>query len=755
MKKLLTKISLVVVSLLIGLSPLLNALLVSAAAGDYYRIDSITDITDGECTVNFTVLQTCSGATGVYVYYYSTSVNVGDTTAAVGDSNVPVTGDGNFAWSPGSKTAGAYTKALSGLLSDCHMKVAIFREGLFESVAEFTTTGGAVAPTVVTEAATDETSIGATLRGNLTDMGSYTTTGVRTEFFYGNTTDYGWYEVAEANQTSIGEFSKVITDMPGNSTIHYKAVATGLGGGLQASGADMTFNTTAGTTLITEVASNVTSTGAILHGNLTNMGDATSIWLGFQTGLAPGNYTLSWETNPSIMTGTGLFNGTATGLISNTTYYYRAYGLITESVYVIAAEATFITLPANLTVSTLDATFITAGTAQLNGNLTEIGNYTNVTVGFQLGNTTAYGTNLYNFAPVNSTGLFSLGATGLTAGYTYHYRAVVTDGVTSVYGEDKSFLAITYFDQSPLTITTEAATDVTSSNATLNGNITAMGYYPNSTSVYFRYGLQPGFWTAVYAGFQTTIGNFNYNLTDLEPGTTYYFQAIAYEPSATRLGGILSFPTTGTATPLPYGVTTNNVGAYVNPNKYTLMGTLTGNGGYTTYVHFEYGQTILYGTPTASQTMNTLGGFYAVTGTLIPYTTYHYRAVAVNVLGTIYGDDMSFLNGPVGVTPTPTPTLTGTPTSTPSLPSLDWLDTSTDSGRWLTILLLMVAIPVILMITLHRVPQIAAILSIACDALVLGWAIINWLNPILIIILGIVAAFAIIFIVGKMFGGAG
>jgi hypothetical protein len=76
----------------------------------------------------------------------------------------------------------------------------------------------------------------------------------------------------------------------------------------------------------------------------------------------------------------------------------------------------------------------------------------------------------------------------------------------------------------------------------------------------------------------------------------------------------------------------------------TLNGTLLEDRGFSASCYFEYGLTVAYGSDTSASpaTCSTGDSFsYALTG-LTPGATYHYRAVAVSVLGTVYGDDVSF-----------------------------------------------------------------------------------------------------------------
>ncbi len=91
----------------------------------------------------------------------------------------------------------------------------------------------------------------------------------------------------------------------------------------------------------------------------------------------------------------------------------------------------------------------------------------------------------------------------------------------------------------------------------------------------------------------------------------------------------------------------------------TLNGTANPNGLNTSY-HFEYGPTQAYGSSTAPTGLGWNPGSVATSATisgLQPGTTYHYRVVATNVMGTSYGADQV-----VETLPTPRPALISHPT---------------------------------------------------------------------------------------------
>lgn len=107
-------------------------------------------------------------------------------------------------------------------------------------------------------------------------------------------------------------------------------------------------------------------------------------------------------------------------------------------------------------------------------------------------------------------------------------------------------------------------------------------------------------------------------------------------PAAARAQATAPTATTGAATD-------------VTPSSATLTATVDPNGG-STVVHFDYGTSTSYGVTSASKTVD---GADPVTvqipvGGLTSATTYHYRVVATNALGTVTGEDKTFAT-PAGI----------------------------------------------------------------------------------------------------------
>lgn len=238
-------------------------------------------------------------------------------------------------------------------------------------------------------------------------------------------------------------------------------------------------------------------------------------------------------------------------------------------------------------------------------------------------------------------GHFSSKLLSLIPGTTYHVRAYATNSVGTTYGADSSFATL---GKSPSCITL-AASDITSSTATLNGTVN-----PNDLSaiVTFEYGTTTSYESTVTATQSPVKGNTIVNvsaaLTGMNPATTYHYRIKSVNSLGTTLGDDKTFTILGQA-PL---VTTLNA-TNITANNATLNGTVNAFNTSTT-VSFEYGTTTSYGKsiPASPSLVSgqTITNVSAGISGLNTETTYHYRIITVNTLDTTPGEDMSFTTLP-------------------------------------------------------------------------------------------------------------
>ena len=202
------------------------------------------------------------------------------------------------------------------------------------------------------------------------------------------------------------------------------------------------------------------------------------------------------------------------------------------------------------TVTTQIASPVTATTATLNGNIIATGEV-NVTVrGFAYGTdstlSTVIATTTDTVGQPFDTGAFT-GAPGsaLTCNTTYYSRAYATNSAGTGLGAISDS-----FTTSPCipTVTTQSASSVTATTATLNGNITGTGV-ADVTVRGFAYGTDSTLSTVIATTTDTVgqpfdTGAFTSAIADLTKSVRYYVRAYATNSEGTGLGSIQSFTTT-------------------------------------------------------------------------------------------------------------------------------------------------------------------------------------------------------------------
>ena len=189
-------------------------------------------------------------------------------------------------------------------------------------------------------------------------------------------------------------------------------------------------------TVITGTASDITTTGATLSGNVTSTGGFTVTARGFVYGTSENDLSQTVTSGD----GTGSYTAIINNLTPNTTYYYKAYA--TNAVGTAYGEVMSVALTTAYppTVSTANANVISAAVCNISGNITSDGGLTVTSRGF------VYGTNVNDLTQTvtsgSGTGDFNKTITGLTASTTYYYKAYATNAVGTSYGEVMSFTTL-------------------------------------------------------------------------------------------------------------------------------------------------------------------------------------------------------------------------------------------------------------------------------------------------------------------------
>jgi len=249
-------------------------------------------------------------------------------------------------------------------------------------------------------------------------------------------------------------------------------------------------------------------------------------------------------------------------------------------------------------------------------------------------------------------GSFSYSVGKLQPGLTYYYRAAAFSNGYNVYGQYSTFQTT---PSSPVSITTGAASSISTTAATLNAYVNSLGGQ-RSIQVYFNFGKTMDFGSVAAAQTVTSPGTVSYQIMGLTPGKTYYFQAVAQTPENLKVYGATEiFSTVSNST---LGVTTYPATAVTSSNA-VLNGYLQDIGNTPiAQVWFEYGTTADFGNITDMQALNSSGAFSSVITGLAQARTYYYRAVALNPTAggrSVTGAVSSFVTPGSGPTPPPVP----------------------------------------------------------------------------------------------------
>jgi len=602
----------------------------TSAAAPTVTTGAASAISTTGATLNGTVNANNSSTTVTFEYGLTTSYG---TTVTADQS--PVTGTSNT----------AVSKAITGLTPNTtyHYRAVGQNGGGTTNGADMTFTTSAAAPTVTTNAASGLGSTGATLNGTVNANNASTTV----TFEYGLTTSYGTTVTADQSPvtgTANTAVSKAITGLTPNTTYHYRAVGQNTAG--TSNGADMTFTTSAAApTVTTGAASAISTTGATLNGTVNANNDSTTVT--FEYGLTT-SYGTTVTADQSPVTGTTdtAVSKAITGLTPNTTYHYRAVGQNGGGT-TNGADMTFTTSAAAPTVTTNAASGVGTTGATLNGTVNA--NNASTTLTFEYGLTASYGTTVTaDQSPVTGTTntAVSKAITGLTPNTTYHYRAVGQNTGGTTNGADMTFTT----GLAAPTVTTNAASGVSTTGATLNGTVNANNA---STTVTFEYGLDTSYGTTVTADQSPVSGTtdtaVSKAITGLTPNTTYHYRVVGQNGGGTTNGADMTFITTVVLPTVTTRAITN-----VTPTSAVSGGNVTDDGGGTVTARGVCWSTSTNPTIAGNKTTNGTGtGAFTsnITG-LLENTTYYVRAYATNSAGTAYGNQLSFTTNAQAVTVT-------------------------------------------------------------------------------------------------------
>jgi|GEM_PF-3986742 len=468
-------------------------------------------------------------------------------------------------------------------------------------------------------------------------------------FYYGtdSTLSSGNSKYVDA-VNGLGVYSGTINDLLVGTTYYYRAFATDVQG--ESYGAIFSFQTS-GTATVPELElpdiSDIGSTEATADTRVTRGGGAIVTERGLVYGTSP-NPTTSESMITDSSAGLGSYSADLEQLTPGTTYYVRGYAINSAGTGY-SPEATFTTLADLPSVTSGQASEITATTAEIAGEITDDGGAAvtvrGVVYSTQANPTTATGTVVP--ASAAGSGAYSVELTGLAPGTTYYARAYATNSTGTSYGEDVEFTTET----TEPTVTSGSSSGVTASSATVAGEVTANGGATVTVrGIVYSTEANPTLTdgTAVPAS-AAGNGTYSVELTDLAPGTTYYARAYATNSAGTGYGADVTFTTEAIAPTV-----TSGQASEITATTAEIAGEVTADGGAAVTVRgvvysTQANPTTATGTVVPASAAGS--GAYSVELTgLVPGTTYYARAYATNTVGTSYGADIEFMANSVAPT---------------------------------------------------------------------------------------------------------
>ena len=423
--------------------------------------------------------------------------------------------------------------------------------------------GTGIAPATPTLSATALTAFGATCINTTAGPNSFTINGLNlstANITVGPLVGYSFSTTAGGTYTSSltltqagGNYSQeVFVNFTPTAVQSYDGNIAVTGGGatsinVAASGSGN--NNTA--TVVTGAASNITINSATLAGSISSIGCSAVTAYGVEysttNGFANGTGTSVAGSNLSGAN----YSVNVSSLVPNTQYYYKAFATNSGGT-AYGSQQTFRTAAPVLTATPLTAfgSLCVNATSTANSftiNSTGLSN-ANVTVGPLAGysfSTTAAGTYTASLSISQPGGPFTqtiFVKFTPTAVQSYNGNIPVGGGAANTINVAASGAGV----NAPATLVTGAASDVTVNSATVAGTLSAAG-----CSQVTQYGIEysginnfpTGSGMKAYGSNMQANGDFTVDLSNLVPGTVYYYRAFAISAAGAGYGSQLSFET--------------------------------------------------------------------------------------------------------------------------------------------------------------------------------------------------------------------
>jgi uncharacterized protein (TIGR02145 family) len=516
---------------------------------------------------SFTTLNTPTiSATASATSITSSTATSGGTITADGGAAITTRGvvygtsslSATFSITSGTGT-GTYTIGLTGLTPATTYYVRSFATNsvgtVYGTETSFTTI--AIAPSLTTTVASSITKYAASAGGTITSNGGSTITA--SGICWSTTATPTISDSKTTDGITSGTFTSSITGLIAGTTYYLRAYATNaIGTGYATAQSFTTLSTSSNNPVLasTTSATSISTTTAILGGNVTDEGATQVSVRGLVYGITTGSSTYS----VTVGSGAGTYTSTITGLTQGATYFVRSFATNVQGTSY-GAETSFTTQTTPTVSVTATPTSITTTSAIGGGTISSTGGATIVTSGLVWDSNANPDITLTTKTTDGTTsGTFTSSITGLSQGATYHVRAYATNYLGTSYGPEVTFTTIT----TPTISSTAIVTSITGSTATSGGTITSDGG-ATVTSRGLVWGTSSGASTYSLTSGSGT-GTFTSSLTGLSPATLYYVRSYATSSVGTVYGAETSFTTSNYITigNQAWSSTNLNVSSYRN-----------------------------------------------------------------------------------------------------------------------------------------------------------------------------------------------
>lgn len=515
-----------------------------------------------------------------------------------------------------------------------------------ENIGFWTT---AVAPSVDTSTATNVGSRSATLRGEITSTGG--TSSVTRTFQWGTTT--AMTETIDAGSGGTGSFLQTLSGLEPATRYYFRAVATNEIGTNHGTRRDFTTQTEIDTPSVsTQAATGIETDKAILHGNLTSTGNENPMRF-FQWGTTT---SVSNGTLEVGVGGTGSFSQTLDALTDDRLYYFRA-GATNEAGTAYGQTRSFRTLSSVFqpSVSTLSASSVGITEAQLNGEVTHLGNADFVEIGFLLENVATTAGSFISLGGATE-GTFQTTATSLEPETLYRFRAVAENQAGSATGTWRNFQTQSDIPDPPATVPATSYVSASNVHGISDTNVCQVRFtntalhddfihYLNYTCAarYYVDGAWTGYSSGTVSGFAQFSGEHRFNVNI--PADRSY-EKVQLRSRATILGVHSAFSYSPELDITHKPAVTTSFASNVGSNRARMRGAISddGNAGDTLARGFRWG-TSEAPTDIINVASGGVGTFYYFIETLDEETLYYYQAYAQNAAGVSYGEVVPFTTG--------------------------------------------------------------------------------------------------------------